>query len=201
MGENLQDQTNIVVAATGDLNFTGTGPYVTFANLTDLLGEDIALVSTVNISELAHNVSAANKGYVDATALQTLFEIQRELLVKSMVADGEIIVTAGASTIAVAHWSLMPFARGSVHIGSADPREYPLIDPKYFVADLDLAIQIAVTKFSRSLLYTEPLSGVVVQEILPGLSALPLDASDAQWSNFVKSSGELVFARSFPKYN
>ena len=190
VGENLQDQTNLEVAAVGDLNFTGTGPYVTYTNLADLLGNDTSLVRNVNISELAHNVSKANEGHLNSTALQTIYEIQRKLLVESMVADGESIITADASDIVVAHWSLMPFARGSVHIRSADPREAPLIDPKYFVADLDLAIQVAVSKFSRSLLYTEPLSGIVVEEILPGLSTVPLNASDAQWANFVKRNGE-----------
>ena len=190
MGENLEDQPNVAFGAIGNLNFTGTGPYVAFANVTDLFGSFAPSASIPAISAWAEAVSKANDGYVNATALETIFRIQHDLVFDDFVPDAEIIVTASGGSIIVAHWALMPFSRGSVHITSAQPLDPPRIDPKYFVAEIDMTIQTAIAKFARSILYTKPMSDIIVQEITPGLSGLPLNGTDAEWATFLKRSSE-----------
>lgn len=190
VGENLQDQTNVALIARGNLNFTGTGPYVVYANLTDVFGQGLSKVSDSSIASWAQTVSQANDGYVNATALETLFKIQHDLVFKQMVSDAEIIVTASSSNVATVQWGLMPFSRGSVHIASANPLDTPHIDPKLFVADVDLTIQTAILRFGRSVFYTKPMSDLVSQELVPGTSAVPLNATDAEWAPFVKASSK-----------
>ena len=145
----------------------------------------------VNVTVWAQTVTAANNGYVNATALAKLFQIQQKLLLEDLVPDAEIIITASGSNVVIAHWGLMPFARGSVHITSRNPLEPPLIDPNFFVADIDLVVQVAIAKLSRSIFYTEPMSTIVQQEIAPGQAVLPLNATYDQWASYVKSAGNV----------
>ena len=119
-----------------------------------------------------------------------LFQIQLRLLLEDLVPDAEIIITASSNNIVIAHWGLMPFARGSVHVASGNPLEPPLMDPKFFAAEIDVVIQVAIAKLSRSILYTEPMSKIVQQEIAPGQAILPLNATDDQWASYVKNAGK-----------
>ena len=185
VGENLQDQTNIALAATSDLNFTGTGPYVVYANSSDL---GVSAPSDSSIASWVQTVAEANDGTVNASALTRLFQIQRELIFEDLVPDAEMIITGSGNTIVIAHWGLMPFSRGSVHIASASPLVPPSIDPKYFVAGIDMTVQIAITKLARSALYTQPLSEIVLEEILPG-DSVPINGTDTEWANFLKNTG------------
>ena len=191
VGENLQDQTNIALAATGHLNFTGTGPYVAYANVSDFLSQsEVSKVCSSGVTAWAQTVSAANSDNVNATALAKLFQIQRKLICEDLVPDAEIIITASGSSIVTAHWGLMPFSRGSVHITSGNPLEPPLIDPKMFVVDADLMVQTAIARFSRFIFYTEPMSSIVQEELAPGLALLPLNATDGQWATYIKSASK-----------
>ena len=179
-----------MLAAIGDLNFTGAGPYVVYANVSDIIDDYAILEGVSNVSSWAKIVSKANNGYVKAAALENIFEIQHKLVFEDLVPDAEIIVTASSSNIVIAHWGLMPFSRGSVHIASPNPIEPPLIDPKYFLLNADLVIQTAIARFSRSILCTRPLSKLVQQELAPGLTQVPYNATTSQWTDFVKSASK-----------
>ncbi|KAG6817769.1 hypothetical protein H0H87_003177 [Tephrocybe sp. NHM501043] len=45
---------------------------------------------------------------------------------------------------------------------------------------------------ARTIFNTHPLKEVIAAEVLPGLSSIPVNASDAQWQNFVKSGYQAV---------
>jgi choline dehydrogenase len=155
VGENLQDQPLASLVAPSTINFTGYGPYVSYAN-----SKDISLDGKNNISAWAKAVAKENS--VNATALERLFQIQYDLIFKDQVANAEIITTASASYLAIVYWPLMPFSRGSVHINSTDPNDPPIIDPKFLLADWDVTVQASINKFARKIFDTEPLADLVL---------------------------------------
>ncbi|EIM86305.1 alcohol oxidase [Stereum hirsutum FP-91666 SS1] len=61
-----------------------------------------------------------------------------------------------------------PWSRGTVHIGSADPRGPPVIDPHYLEEEIDLDILVEMFKFVRKVAHTSPFSELTVAEVLPG---------------------------------
>lgn len=187
VGENLQDQPNIVFIYEADTIFNGTTGYVTYGSITDFLGP----MPSANLSEWAAIVSNAINNTVPASALSFLFGIQYNLL-KSGVPDAETI--AGTTVqfgegpsgyLGTAFWLLMPFSRGNVHISSADPLAYPAINPNYFLLDFDLEVQIAIAKWTRKFWSTAPI-GSIVTEVSPG-AAIPQNATDEEWGSYVKS--------------
>ena len=54
--------------------------------------------------------------------------------------------------------------------------------------DSDVAAQVAIAKFVRRLYGTAPLSAAVAGEVAPGLGSVPADATDAEWSEWLKGS-------------
>ncbi|EED77894.1 hypothetical GMC oxidoreductase [Postia placenta Mad-698-R] len=61
-----------------------------------------------------------------------------------------------------------PFARGTIHISSADPKAAPLIDPRYFEEETERDILLEGFKFARKISNTSPFKDLVVAEVLPG---------------------------------
>ena len=188
MGENLQDQPNVAFAYESNTIFNGTTGYVTYGSLSDFLSP----LPAANISEWATTVSSAINNTISASTLTQLFEIQYNLL-KAGVPDAETIAGttvqfgAGPSAyLGAAFWLLMPFSRGNVHICSADPLVYPLINPNYFLVDFDLDVQVAIAKWTRKFWTTEPV-GSIVTEVSPG-AAVPQNATDEEWGTYVKSA-------------
>jgi hypothetical protein len=162
--------------------------YVTYGSLSDFLSP----LPAANISEWATTVSNAINNTTPASTLTHLFEIQYNLL-EAGVPDAETIVgttvqfgLGPSGYLAGSFWLLMPFSRGNVHIGSADPLAYPLINPNYFLIDFDLDVQVAIAKWTRKFWTTEPV-GSIVTEVFPG-AAVPQDATDEEWGTYVKSA-------------
>ncbi|KAI1360901.1 glucose-methanol-choline oxidoreductase-like protein [Xylaria arbuscula] len=53
---------------------------------------------------------------------------------------------------------LHPFSRGSIHIGSADPDQKPIIDPRYLEHPVDLEVLARYFRYINDIVHTEPLS-------------------------------------------
>jgi choline dehydrogenase len=66
---------------------------------------------------------------------------------------------------------LRPKARGTVRLRSADPRDKPLVDSRFFGHPDDLRLTLAAMRFARRVLAAPPLSGLVAHEMLPGSAA------------------------------
>lgn len=79
-----------------------------------------------------------------------------------------------------------------VSLASSDPFVYPLIDPAYLDDEFDVIVQTAATKASRKLMVSSYLSPFVGTEIVPG-SIIPQNASDAEWTAYVKLSAMPVY--------
>lgn len=66
-----------------------------------------------------------------------------------------------------------PFSRGSIHIKSADPQEYPIIDPCYYQGpggELDLDAMVECAKFAEKFTQTQPLANIVHGRVAPPAS-------------------------------
>jgi choline dehydrogenase len=64
--------------------------------------------------------------------------------------------------------SCRPTSRGHLQIRSADPFDYPLIQPNYLSTQLDIDEAIAGNRMLRALAQTKPLSDIITEELVPG---------------------------------
>ena len=191
VGENLQDQPNSAIVFNSTTSQTGYPPYVAYADVFDLFGNATLAIAAQTNSSLgtwATLISTASNNTVSASALERLFQIQHDLIFKNRVAFAEIISTASSTELLAAFWILLPFSRGSVHIASSDPLAYPLINPNFFAIDWDLTVQTAVARLSRRFFATQPMAGLAVAEITPGLATVPANATDSQWAEWLTST-------------
>ena len=69
--------------------------------------------------------------------------------------------------------STRSFSRGSVHIGSADPATYPLIDPAYFAHPLDVEIAARSVLHAKKVVATEPFRSKLKKDASGNLIPMP----------------------------
>ncbi|KAI9780262.1 MAG: hypothetical protein M1839_006822 [Geoglossum umbratile] len=84
----------------------------------------------------------------------------------------------GGLTISIMH----PFSRGIVEIGSSDPFEDPIIDPRYGSNPIDLQILVEALKFNRKILATPPM-----MELKPAQFVPPISADDSALMQTIKN--------------
>lgn len=60
-----------------------------------------------------------------------------------------------------------PFSRGSVHLGSSNPLEPPIIDPRYFSNSADLEVFARGVDFTLRLWESDVLKGAVKELVVP----------------------------------
>lgn len=103
-------------------------------------------------------------------------------------------------------------SRGTTHIQSSNPAVLPrrkihslsvppqpsthalrTVNPAYLRGPaFDLYLISNATKSARSVSQTSPLSDIITTELAPGLSSIPLDASDAVWQEWVLANVQPV---------
>ncbi|KAI1768750.1 putative GMC oxidoreductase [Hypoxylon sp. FL1150] len=191
VGEHLQEQPNTVLTYYSTVNMTGTAPFATFATAQDLFGDQtvaLAAATDAKLSKWARQVSEANNGVIDVSILEKMFRLQHDLIFKKNVTIGETITSVSGDYLLSAFWLLLPFSRGSVHLKSAEAVNDPAIDPEYLIIDFDLAVQTGLGRLSQKLWFTNPVSDLVVSNVLPGESILPRNATDDQWAAFISST-------------
>lgn len=64
--------------------------------------------------------------------------------------------------------SCRPTSRGHLQIKSADPFDYPLIQPNYLSTQLDIDEAMAGNRMLRAIAHTAPLSDIITEELVPG---------------------------------
>ncbi|KAI0405350.1 GMC oxidoreductase [Xylaria palmicola] len=188
VGEYLQEQPNTIIAYNSRRNTSGFTPYATFATAQDLFGEKtVALQASTSaqIRDWAKKVAAASNGAVKTANVERLFRTQHDLIFKKNVTIGETLTSVGDGFVGSAMWLLLPFSWGSVHLTSADAINAPAIDPKYFLVDFDLDVQIGLGRLSQRFWHTEPASGLVDDAILPTDEVVPQNATSEQWAGYI----------------
>jgi choline dehydrogenase len=120
-------------------------------------------------------------------------QIQHDLLFKHNVTAAEVLTAiAGGGILASNYWALFPFSRGSVHLGSLEKLNEPLVDPRIFLADFDLSTMVAAGKFTERFWFSEPMkTQAEMKEPDPSEGfALARNASDAEWHVYLRDTGE-----------
>lgn len=194
VGENLQDQPNASLLYEGAENVTGMVPYVTYVTGHDIFGDKFSFHASSTESQISAwaktiaDASANQSVSVDAEAVEKVLRIQHDLIFKKNVTYGEILISGGGTILASPHWNLLPFSRGSVHLGSTKNVNKPVIDPRFFLIDFDLTAQIEIAKLAQKSWMTSPVKEIVVKRTAPNDTVLPPEATDEQWKAFTQST-------------
>ena len=200
VGENLIDQTNHMQIFNSSLEPSNAGFHI-FVTAADLFGNDLPSIEAStrkNLPKWAKTiVEASTEGALDIRAVEKLLQIQHDLIFKKKVTLSEIMcagVAQGDTTFfGSPYWNLLPFARGSVHLKSADAINDPVIDPRFFLIDFDLDATVATAKLVRKFWTSEPMGDSVSGEISPGSDVVPGDATDEEWAAFHRNTGTCTF--------
>ncbi|KAL5332470.1 hypothetical protein BJX70DRAFT_130147 [Aspergillus crustosus] len=191
VGENALEQPNSFISYTSNSNFTGFVPYVTYMTASDIFGPETQAISDQIASQLkswAAKIANDSDHAIPASAVEHLYQIQHDLIFNQDVPFVEILTTAVGDNVGSAFFILLPFSRGSVHINSADPSAYPLINPNYFQINFDLILQRKIAQTVARFWHTSPVNILVGERLQPPLSDLPSNATDEEWDDWVVSS-------------
>jgi choline dehydrogenase-like flavoprotein len=77
-----------------------------------------------------------------------------------------------------------PFARGSVHISSANVSEPPIVDPKFLSTPYDVEALAHGARYARKIARTAPYTDVYTKEFDPGNSV----ETEADWEKYVRDN-------------
>ena len=86
-------------------------------------------------------------------------------------------------------WQCHPASRGQLAIRSADPREAPLITPRYLSEDIDRKVIVAGIRMLRDIHNRPAFRGLWDEEVMPGAVA----DTDAALVDFARRHGGTVF--------
>ncbi len=84
---------------------------------------------------------------------------------------------------------LRPESRGSIHIKSSDPREYPAIRPNYLADPLDQETAIAGIRWARKIVSQPAMEKYRGEEIMPGEAI----ESDDEILGFAREAGSTIY--------
>jgi choline dehydrogenase len=84
---------------------------------------------------------------------------------------------------------LRPESRGRIFLKSANPRDYPAIDPNYLATRNDMDSLIAGTKLGREILAQKAFDAYRGEELMPGAAA----QSDADIEKWIRAKCETIY--------
>lgn len=207
VGSRMYDQIDSVFVydTTGNSNATDTitnTPTIGIVTAADIFGKNLSAVAAdlrSNIPAYARILAAASNNASSVAAEEYLLKLRADLIFDQNVPIGEILLEPLFS----AYWLTLPLSSGSVHastlpssrVPSLIPAQastagpsHPLINPNIFQLDFDFQIQVALARFVRTLSSTPPLSSFSHVELIPGLTSIPANATDAQWRGYFAAS-------------
>lgn len=190
VGENLQDQINNELEYTPPSNFTatydnGSAQFVAYPMASHVFGSNetsTAATLKAELASYAQQVAAANGNVTKASDLQEFFELQYDLIFGTHeVPYAEVLIYISSGVWGAQYWGLLPFSRGSVHIGQANSTANAVLNPNYFMLDYDLQLQVATAKYIRNVFATGPFAAYAGTETTPGFDAVADEADEATW--------------------
>ncbi|KAF9885600.1 hypothetical protein FE257_012806 [Aspergillus nanangensis] len=191
VGENAQDQPNNAILFTTNQTLNGTAPYVTYATVQDLFGSEtdaIAKKTADSLNDWADQTIQANEGVGDVAALKRLLKTQHDMIFTKGLSCVEILTSSSGHNMVSAFWISFPFSRGSVHIRSSNPQDYPQINPNYFLVDWDVTLQTKIAETAFQFWNTSPVHSMVVTQTSPPPETVPPNATATQLTSWLKSS-------------
>ncbi|KAI0191143.1 glucose oxidase [Xylaria flabelliformis] len=192
VGEYLQEQPNTILLYSSTYNASGSAPYATFSTAQDLFGDKTSAMkasTSAQIPNWAKKVVAASNGGIEEANVEKLLRTQHDLIFNKNVTIGESLSTFSGVLVS-AMWLLLPFSWGSVHLTSVDAIDTPAIDPRYFLVDFDLDVQIALGRQAQRFWHTKPVNDIVGDGLSPtgDGDVVPLNATDEQWIKYISDT-------------
>ncbi|RYP78206.1 hypothetical protein DL771_000683 [Monosporascus sp. 5C6A] len=127
-------------------------------------------------------VSASKEVILSAGALRTPLILEQSGIGNPRESESETLTLASGAQLGSAFWLLLPFSRGSVHIKPSRAIAEPDIDPKFFLIDFDLDLELRAGRLGQKFWDTEPAKALIA----PGKPALAYNASDAEWAAYIQ---------------
>ncbi|KAG5732477.1 Glucose oxidase, partial [Termitomyces sp. T112] len=194
VGTNLQDQAqnfmafNVAPGISSSKYTAVNAPVslaVAFLDIVQVLGTDGARMVAdelfQSISPRARDIVAAG-AFTNVNGMEKILHSQIQSIInfKAPVLEYAFGAATASNTIGVSYWNLIPQC---VH---------PEVDPRSFVGpSIDMFLNGNASRFARQIFSTTPLNGFIMNENSPG-SAVPENATDMQWQEFVKSTYRAV---------
>ncbi|TFK56926.1 alcohol oxidase [Heliocybe sulcata] len=169
-----------------------TGPYTSSVNVisyqtaSHVTQNDSLLLDW--LAELDAQFNASNP----SPGRRAMYNIERQrLLPSSQQASVEVYAAPfhayandfelNTSYIQISSVPSHPFSRGSIHVNSSDPLNYPRIDLNAWAFDIDRHMMTASAKYCRVIADTDPLKPIIQEYSFPG----PNVTTDTEWEQFV----------------
>ena len=114
-------------------------------------------------------------------------DIQFHIQPWSADSPGEGVHPFSAFTMSVCQ--LRPESRGTIRLRSADPAEYPVIQPNYLATTTDCETIVAGIKIARKIAAQDPLRGSIKEEFRPG----PAVQSDAELLDWARKTSTTIY--------
>jgi len=86
----------------------------------------------------------------------------------------------------VGFFQLRPESRGHLHIRGTDPREAPVIEPRYMSAEADQQVMLEAFRLSREIVRQPAMAAFVARETRPGIDV----QDDAGLMAYIRKSGQ-----------
>ena len=134
----------------------------------------------------ARLVASYSNGGVNASALETIFKVQHELLFKKNMPIAEILYAPMGNAMIVAFWPTQPFSRGRIHITANDIEAPAKIDPMYYMFPFDEHVDAAIAEYVRKIFATDPLNPYITVEVMPGFDRVPRGGKKGEWQKYLR---------------
>ncbi|RDA94977.1 hypothetical protein CP533_0108 [Ophiocordyceps camponoti-saundersi (nom. inval.)] len=158
VGENLMDQSAAGIMYHAKDNLEGQRlEHAMFVTVRDLFGGEFEKMKEKTRASLdawakraardaSHGGSEAEMEAF-AAATKRVLELQFRLLFEKEVTAAELMTSDYRTFLGSGFWGLIPFSRGSAHIGGPDP-DRPVLRPRFISAEIDAEILIATGKMA-----------------------------------------------------
>ncbi|MCT8997509.1 GMC family oxidoreductase [Chelativorans intermedius] len=168
VGANLQDHLNLFVIA----ECTGDHTYDNYAKLHRTLWAGLQYILLGKGPAASSLFETGGFWYADDEAAYP--DIQFHLGLGSGIEAGVEKLKNPGVTLNSAF--LRPRSRGTVRLGSADPRAAPLIDPNYWAEPYDREMAFRGLRLARDIMRQRALKPFIAREVLPGPEAVDDEA-------------------------
>ncbi len=91
---------------------------------------------------------------------------------RTPLAERKLLSPDPFSAVLISHNPCRPSSRGQIELASADPAEHPLIQPNYLATQQDIDDVLAGNRLLRQIALSEPLAGIITEEIVPGAAVI-----------------------------
>lgn len=169
----------------------GQFPFAAFATAQDLFEAETGYIkesTQKSLHDWSKAIAQRLNGGVSAEALEKRFQVQHSVIFDEEASMAEFEFFSLGNVIGMVFSTTLPFSWGSVHLNAAGEIDKPVIDPNFLAINFDRQSAQKAGRIARKLWSTKPLSEFTGDFITPGEAALPKNATDAQWAEFLTSA-------------